>query len=68
VQLALIGSTYPLGRTGKADEVASAVAFLADNDESGWITGHLLTIDGGSTLTNGSKHVMDAALKAAQGK
>jgi 3-oxoacyl-[acyl-carrier protein] reductase len=64
----LIGSTYPLQRTGTADEVARAVAFLADNDESGWITGHLMVIDGGATLTNGSKHVMDNALKAAQGQ
>jgi len=66
--MALIGSTYPLGRSGNAEEVARAVAFLADNDESGWITGHLLAIDGGATLTNGSKHIMDAALKAAQGQ
>ena len=68
MQLALVGSTYPLGRSGKVDEVARAVTFLADNDESGWITGHLMAVDGGATLTNGSKHVMDAALKAAQSK
>jgi 3-oxoacyl-[acyl-carrier protein] reductase len=36
----------PLGRTGTADEVAHAVAFLA-SEEAGYITGHVLNINGG---------------------
>ena len=59
-QLSLVGSTYPLGRSGTVDDVSAAVAFLANNDEAGWITGQTLALDGGYTLTNGTKPVFDA--------
>jgi NAD(P)-dependent dehydrogenase (short-subunit alcohol dehydrogenase family) len=36
----------PMGRFGKAEEVASAIAFLASDDAS-FITGHTLLVDGG---------------------
>jgi 3-oxoacyl-[acyl-carrier protein] reductase len=36
----------PLGRPGTADEVASAVCFLA-SDEASYITGHVLAVNGG---------------------
>src|SRR4051812_33274683 len=36
----------PLGRPGSADEVASAVCFLA-SDEASYITGHVLAVNGG---------------------
>lgn len=39
-------NTIPLGREGKADEVAAAVAFLA-GDASTYITGEALQINGG---------------------
>jgi len=36
----------PLGRLGTADDVASAVCFLA-SDEAAYITGHVLAVNGG---------------------
>lgn len=42
----LIELTVPLNRQGSAEEVASAVAFLASEDAS-YITGHPLVVDGG---------------------
>lgn len=38
--------TVPLGRFGEADEVAALVAFLA-SEESGYITGETISINGG---------------------
>ena len=39
---------YPLGRLGRPEEVASAIAFLA-SDEASFITGTCLVVDGGYT-------------------
>ncbi|MBF6278652.1 MULTISPECIES: SDR family oxidoreductase [Nocardia] len=43
---------YPLGRLGDPDDVAHAVAYLA-SDQAAWITGQVLTVDGGLTLGGG---------------
>jgi NAD(P)-dependent dehydrogenase (short-subunit alcohol dehydrogenase family) len=37
----------PMGRFASADDVARAVAFLADGRESAFINGHTLVVDGG---------------------
>ena len=39
----------PLGRHGEPDDIAQAVRYLA-GPESSWVTGQLLTVDGGHTL------------------
>jgi meso-butanediol dehydrogenase / (S,S)-butanediol dehydrogenase / diacetyl reductase len=41
-----IGSIHPLNRTGKTEEVASLVSWLASS-ESSFVTGQVYTIDGG---------------------
>ncbi len=43
-------TTHPIGRVGKAEELAALIAFLA-SDEAGWITGDTVNIDGGRHLT-----------------
>lgn len=39
----------PLGRAGRPEDVANAIAFLA-SDEASWITGQNLIVDGGWTI------------------
>jgi len=40
---------YPLGRIGKASDIAPAIAFLA-SEEASWITGQILSINGGYAM------------------
>ena len=42
-----ITDNVPLARFATADDVARAVAFLADERQSGYINGHTLSVDGG---------------------
>jgi len=46
IKASLVASV-PMGRMGSPDEVAKAVSFLA-SDDSGFITGIELTVDGGT--------------------
>ncbi|MBF6234875.1 SDR family oxidoreductase [Nocardia farcinica] len=47
-----LAGTYPLKRLGVPEDIAGAVAFLL-SDDAAWITGQLLVLDGGITLTGG---------------
>jgi NAD(P)-dependent dehydrogenase (short-subunit alcohol dehydrogenase family) len=42
-----ITSRIPMGRFASPDDVARAIAFLADERESGFVNGHMLSVDGG---------------------
>jgi acetoacetyl-CoA reductase len=42
----------PVGRLGKAEEIAALVAYLA-SDEAGFVTGAVMTINGGQYIANG---------------
>ena len=48
-----ITGRVPMGRFATPDDIALAIAFLADEKQSGFINGHALTVDGGWT-TDGS--------------
>ncbi|MFF8285755.1 SDR family oxidoreductase [Streptomyces albus] len=43
---------YPMGRLGAPEDIAGAAAFLT-SDESAWVTGQTLTLDGGLFLNAG---------------
>ncbi|MEK7837649.1 MAG: SDR family oxidoreductase, partial [candidate division NC10 bacterium] len=49
--LARWGERIPLGRVGKPEDVASAALYLA-SDESSWVTGIELVVDGGVTMSH----------------
>jgi meso-butanediol dehydrogenase/(S,S)-butanediol dehydrogenase/diacetyl reductase len=46
-------AVYPLGRVGRPDDIAAAVAFLASQDAA-WITGVTLPVDGGILTAQGA--------------
>lgn len=44
-----VGTTIPMGRFGTVDEVANGIVYLA-SDQSSFMTGHALVIDGGECI------------------
>jgi 3-oxoacyl-[acyl-carrier protein] reductase len=47
-----VAAAYPLKRLGLPSDIGSVVAFLLSED-AGWLTGQLIVVDGGLTLTGG---------------
>jgi 3-oxoacyl-[acyl-carrier protein] reductase len=47
-----VASAYPLKRLGVPEDIGSVVAFLLSEDAA-WLTGQVLVVDGGVTLTGG---------------
>jgi NAD(P)-dependent dehydrogenase (short-subunit alcohol dehydrogenase family) len=45
-----LASKTVIGRVGTPEEIAKAIYFLADNQQSSFMTGHPLVIDGGATI------------------
>ena len=45
-----IEGVNPMGRFATPDDIARAIRFLADPQQSGFINGHALTVDGGWTV------------------
>jgi NAD(P)-dependent dehydrogenase (short-subunit alcohol dehydrogenase family) len=43
---------HPLGRIGTAEEIASVIAWLL-SEESGWVTGQVIGVDGGLSTVRG---------------
>lgn len=41
---------HVIGRVGTPEEIAKSIIFLADNEQSSFMTGHPLIVDGGATI------------------
>lgn len=57
-------SRYPLGRLGRPEDTAAAIAFLA-SEEASWITGQTLVVDGGCMINNDKHNVLQFGTRAA---
>jgi meso-butanediol dehydrogenase/(S,S)-butanediol dehydrogenase/diacetyl reductase len=56
--MAEYGRRIPMGRPGRPEEMAAAIAFLASDDAS-YVTGHCLAVDGGLTAATGQPNFLD---------
>jgi NAD(P)-dependent dehydrogenase (short-subunit alcohol dehydrogenase family) len=45
-----VAKAYPLKRLGEPADVGAAALYLADDESSGWITGHTIVLDGGGII------------------
>jgi NAD(P)-dependent dehydrogenase (short-subunit alcohol dehydrogenase family) len=45
-------STHPIGRIGQPKDISELVVFLGDNDRAGFMTGSVISVDGGRMLTS----------------
>jgi NAD(P)-dependent dehydrogenase (short-subunit alcohol dehydrogenase family) len=45
-----VAKVYPLKRLGEPEDVGAAALFLADDAQSGWITGQTIVLDGGGLI------------------
>lgn len=48
-----VAARYPLGRLGEPEDVAAAIAYFASADSS-WVSGQVLTLDGGLSTVGGT--------------
>ena len=48
-----VAAAYPLKRLGRPEDVAGAVAYLA-SDDAAWVSGEVLTVDGGLAVVGGT--------------
>lgn len=53
-----MATTIPVGRPGRGEEIAGAVAYLA-SDEASFVNGACLTVDGGASAALGENAVLD---------
>jgi NAD(P)-dependent dehydrogenase (short-subunit alcohol dehydrogenase family) len=65
----VLGPMHPLGRVGKPEEIAEAVAFLL-SDQAAFITGAALPVDGGlsATVSAGARNRLSEASAKASGE
>jgi 3-oxoacyl-[acyl-carrier protein] reductase len=47
----------PLGRLGRPEDVAGAVSYLV-SDDAAWVTGQILYVDGGASVSGGSHYAL----------
>jgi NAD(P)-dependent dehydrogenase (short-subunit alcohol dehydrogenase family) len=44
-----LGRQHVMGRVGRPEEIGRAILFLADGEQSSFMTGQALIVDGGAT-------------------
>lgn len=47
-RLTVLSRRHAVGRVGRAEEIAKAIMYLADGEQSGFVTGESLVVDGGA--------------------
>ena len=49
--------THPIGRIGQPSDISELVVFLGDSTKSGFITGSVISVDGGRLLTSSTANL-----------